>query len=474
MPADDAQPPQGKKSPTPAADKQVESGRGGDGGTAGRPGDAATFAPDTPGAPDDEAAPEAGIDTPADDNAHNVEHDILVRRDPKMRLDQYLQNRLKGISRSRIQRLIESGAVTLNDRAPKASAIIRQGDRIHVVLPPPAVQRIDPEPMELDILYEDDDLVVINKTAGVIVHPARGNTRGTLINGLAWHMKQQLEAEGTAWKAWTTTGTTHRPGAKARSKSRKVKGLSEVGAEELRPGVVHRLDQYTTGCIVFARSDWAHWRLARQFERRQTLKAYLALVHGNFDHGGDVIDQPIGKHPTIREAFAVRHDSMAKDSVTLYRVREQYPGYSLVELELKTGRTHQIRVHLSYLGHPIVGDVVYGGEPLRRGDLDNPPIPAAHRRYLNCVRTKEEGLPLLHRAMADPETLLTHPALHAALLSFTHPRQQETVCFTAPVHEPVRSILAELRTRRIDDAPVADAGTYVDLDSALPPPDRSA
>ncbi len=397
----------------------------------------------------------------------HIEHDILVRRDPKMRLDQYLQNRLKGISRSRIQRLIDSGAVTLNDHPPKASAIIRQGDRIHVVLPPPAVQRVDPEPMPLDILFEDDDLVVINKTAGVIVHPARGNTRGTMVNGLAWHMKQQLEAEGGQWKAWTTSGVAHRPGAKARS--RQVKGLSTVGAEDLRPGVVHRLDQFTTGCIVFARSDWAHWRLARQFERRQTLKAYLALVHGNFDHTGDVIDQPIGKHPTIREAFAVRHDSNARDSVTLYRVREQYRGYSLVELELKTGRTHQIRVHLSYLGHPIVGDVVYGGEPLRRADLDDPPLPAAHRRYLNCVRTKEEGLAVLERARTDPDTLLYHPALHAALLSFRHPRLEEAVTFTAPVHEPMRGILNALRQRRID-GPVATEGYFVDLDAALPPP----
>src|SRR5690606_595357 len=165
-------------------------------------------------------------------------------------------------------------------------------------------------------------------------------------------------------------------------------GLSGVGSGELRPGVIHRLDKHTTGVIVVAKDDEDHWKIARQFEDRKTLKAYMAVVHGNFDTEGGVVDAPIGKHPTIREAMAVRHDSVGKPSVTLYRVREQYEGYSRVELQLRTGRTHQIRVHMSYLGHPLVGDILYGGEVVGPAEIAEPPIAAGSRNFVNFARPK--------------------------------------------------------------------------------------
>ena len=218
---------------------------------------------------------------------------------------------------------------------------------------------------------------------------------------------------------------------------------------------------------MVAKSDDAHWGIARQFADRTTLKAYLAVVHGNVDPPGGVIEFPIGKHPTIREAYAVRHDRNAKPAVTLYRVREQYRGYSLVELELKTGRTHQIRVHLSYIGHPIVGDIIYGGEPIGTSELDDPPVAAGFRRDLTFAREKEAGQRIEADALSRDDLILAHPALHAALLSFTHPATGQMVEFTAPLHEPMAGLVAELRRRRID-APVADDGYWIDLACICP------
>ncbi len=390
---------------------------------------------------------------------------FLIKRDPQQRLDSYLQQRLRGISRSRVARLIQHGGVTVNDGPAKPSHNVRRGDRISIVLPAPAVRIIHPEPMDLDILYEDDHFIVLNKQKDLVVHPARANLSGTLINGLAWHFKRQVEAAGHDWKTWETSGTGPGRGS-SKSRSKGVDGLSSVGVEDLRPGIVHRLDKNTTGCIVVAKSDFAHWRLARQFEKRQVNKAYLAIVHGNFERVGDVIEQPIGKHPTMREAYAVRHDHYGRPSVTLLRVREQYRGYSLVELELKTGRTHQIRVHLSYLGHPIVGDLVYGGEPVGFAELDDPPMPAAHRTHMTFARHKEEGESMEAAARARDDMIMCTPSLHAAFLQFMHPATREKMTFTAPVHEPMLTLLRELR-RRPAEAPVAREGVWTDLDQLV-------
>ena len=246
-----------------------------------------------------------------------------------------------------------------------------------------------------------------------------------------------------------------------------VEGLSDVGVKECRPGIVHRLDRFTTGVMVVAKSDQAHWGIAKQFEQRKTRKAYMAVVHGNFDHEGGVIDEPIGKHPTIREAYAIRRDRYGKDSVTLYRVREQYEGYSLVELELKTGRTHQIRVHMTYIGHPLVGDLVYGGEAVGPTELNEVPAPAGARRFMTFARTKEEGLRAMAVATERGDVLMKTPALHATLLGFEDPVREKPVEFTAPLHEPMLTLVKELRERRID-GPCAGSGYFVDLSVAAP------
>ncbi|MCC7408002.1 MAG: RluA family pseudouridine synthase [Phycisphaeraceae bacterium] len=440
---------------------------------------------DQPGGPI-EPADDDVLESSDDDAADGLEQEdaprrqFIVRRDKKLRLDVFLQQRLRGVSRSRVQQIIELGGVTVNQKQPKSSTTLHVGDVIDVILPAPAVRSIEPEDIPLDVLFEDEHLIVINKQADLIVHPARGIMRGTLINALAFRFKRQIEQGGGQWAQWKTRGFRGDGPASDEVRSSRpqegdeppldgvVPGLSSVGAVALRPGIVHRLDRHTTGVMVVAKSDFAHWKLARQFEERTTQKAYLAVVHGRVPDDGGVIDQPIGKHPTIREAYAIRHDSTGRASVTIYRVRERYPGYSLVELELKTGRTHQIRVHMSYLGYPLVGDVVYGGEPVGLAELQNPPRAAGGRSHVNFARTREEGEKIVAEALGRPDLLMTHPALHAAYLQFEHPVTRQLVTFTASVHGPMARLVGELRNRQpADTAAPAGQGCFVDLDSAL-------
>ena len=395
---------------------------------------------------------------PLDDGAEVVT--ITIKSPPQHRLDKYLQQRLKGsISRSQIQKLINLGGVAVNGKLAKASTTLRVGDVIRVVLPPPPVRGIVPEPLPLDILFVDEDLIVLYKQANLIVHPARGQLKGTLVNALAYHLQRQLDDRQLQRQQPTLDPE---PGAA-------IRGLSSVGLEDYRPGVVHRLDRNTTGVMVVAKRDATHWLLARQFEERQTLKAYLALVHGSPDPAtaaGGCIDEPIGKHPTQREAMAVRRDPSARNSVTLWRVRRRYRGYTLVELELKTGRTHQIRVHLSYLGCPIAGDILYGGEVISPAEIATPPIPAGHRRYLTFARPKDEGDAMEEKAAARGDVIMATPALHAAVLSFIHPGTHQRVRYTAPVPSPMLDLLRALEPHRVG-GPVATDGTHVDLASAL-------
>ncbi len=420
---------------------------------------------------------------------------FLIRRDVRKRVDVYLLDRLKGISRNRIQKLIDLGGVKVNERLPKASTLILKGDVIDVILPAPAIRSIDPEPIPLHILYEDAHFIVVNKQAGLIVHPARSHLAGTLLNGLAHHFKQQREASGQAFKVYRISGfkkgrngkdpskppaaspsplpasqalSSAPPGSKEyEGPPVTVEGLSEVGAAECRPGIIHRLDRYTTGVMVVAKGDEAHWGIARQFEDRKTMKAYLALVHGNFEVPAIVIDEPIGKHPTVREAFSIRRDSQGKESVTICRVREQYKGYSLIELELKTGRTHQIRVHMNYLGHPIAGDIIYGGEPIGEAEIALPPVAAGSRQFQAFARSREEGQRMEARAAARSDMILFTPALHAGMLSFVHPITQEVVRFTAPLHQPMLDLVRRLRQHPVA-GPVATEGTLIDLNAAVP------
>jgi 23S rRNA pseudouridine1911/1915/1917 synthase len=364
----------------------------------------------------------------------------ILAKDAKRRLDKYLQNRVKGISRNQIQKLIALGGVTVNGKVPKASTNLRRGDLVDVILPPRPATDLKAEPIPLDVLYEDHDFIVINKQANLIVHPARSHLSGTLLNALAYHFAHHSADGGQ---------------------------LSSVGAEGARPGVVHRLDKNTTGVIIVAKRDETHWLLAKQFEQRTNLKVYLAVVHGCPDPPAGAIDAPIGKHPTIREAMAIRHDSQGKDSVTLYRVRERYRGYSLVELELKSGRTHQIRVHLSYLGHPVVGDIIYGGEPIGEHELVQPPLPAGYRPNLTFARDKAEGQRLEALSAAREDLIIASPALHAALLQIVHPVTEQTMTFTAALHSPMKELVHRLREQR-EEGPVAEKGYWIDLEKAVP------
>ncbi|MBI1337245.1 MAG: hypothetical protein GC164_09825 [Phycisphaera sp.] len=419
---------------------------------------------------------------------------FILSKDSTRRLDQYLRDRLPHASRSQIQKLIDAGGVSVNGKSPKASQSMREGDVIDVILPPTPATHLEPEPIPLEILHEEPGFIVINKQDDLIVHPARSHLRGTLLNGLLHHFRESghvVEWQGESgqvakWpsgqvkdKGPSSDSGTRRLGHSATSAPGGEKTVSDTvfqttggsgGSGGPRPGVIHRLDKHTTGCIVVAKREEDQWKIARQFEKRTTLKAYLAVVHGNFDTSGGpggVIDYPIGKHPTIREAMAVRHDSQAKDSVTLYRVREQYQGYALVELELRTGRTHQIRVHLSYLGYPIVGDILYGGEIVTPHELDHPPIAAGSRKLLNFARPKAEGQAMESRAASTPDVLMARPSLHAALLEFAHPTTHKRMRFNAPLHGPLARLITELR-KHPSDGPVAKEGTHVDLDTVMP------
>lgn len=339
-----------------------------------------------------------------------------LTRDLNKRLDRYLVDRIPFLSRTSLQKIIKERAVTVNGKVPKASTKLRLGDEVVAVLPPPPSTEIPPEDIPLDILFEDDELVVINKRDDIIVHPARGNRSGTLINGLAYHFLHN------------TSG-----------------GLSKVGTEFARPGVVHRLDRHTTGVLVFAKTETAHWRVSKQFEHRTVDKRYLAVVHGQVEPSADVIDIPLGKHQTAREKYAVRWDATGKPSVTIYRVREIYKDYTLLELQIKTGRTHQIRVHMSHLGYPIVGDDMYGGKHLTVGDVTGP---------------AGDG----KRSLRDP--LITRQALHAALLSFTHPISEERCTHQAPLPDDFHDLVKLLRNYRILETPNV-SGTTIDLDEMV-------
>jgi len=344
-----------------------------------------------------------------------------ISRDHGQRLDKYLNVRLTHLSRTQIQSLIDRELVRVSGRAPKASTKLRPGDVVEVVVPPPPPTDIQGEDIPLSVLFEDEHLIVLNKQPDIIVHPARAHHRGTMLNALVWHL-ERVSAVGGA--------------------------LSEVGHEQARPGVVHRLDRDTTGVIVFAKTEEAHWKLGRQFEERTTDKRYLALVAGEVEPLADVIDLPLGPSPSKvkghREKQVVRHDELGKSALTIYRVVERFEGYSLVEVELKTGRTHQIRVHLSHRGYPIVGDDMYGGPMPTGADLGLLPThPDARRRW-------------------------TRQCLHAASLGFAHPISGEPMRFVAPVAEDLGRLVGILRRNRPGAGATGIAGATLDLSVVAP------
>ncbi len=323
-----------------------------------------------------------------DDKAEHVTLQIR-RKLPGRRLDKYLHGRFPRLSRTMIQRLIKQGTITVNGRPTKPSYEMDGGDVIDLVIPAPEPREVVPEDIPLDIVYEDDHMLAINKHAGIICHPARGDQTGTIANALAFY----------------------------------ANSLSH-GEDPFRPGIVHRLDKNTTGIMLVAKTDEAHWRLALQFERRTTQKTYMAVVHGQPNLDGDTIDMPIGVHPVVREKFAVmireNKIDVAKNAVTHYQVAERYGKYTLVKMMPKTGRTHQLRVHMSHIGHPIIGDTMYGGRIIAEFDITGNPA-------------------------APPEPLFTHQALHAWRIAFKHPILEKPMELEAPFPPPFKKLVTLLR-----------------------------
>ena len=285
------------------------------------------------------------------------------------RLDRFLAQTL-GWSRARWQKLLKAGLVTVNGGAKTASYRVRAGEAVTVRVPPPAPSPLIPEPLDLEILYEDRDLLALNKPSGLVVHPGAGRRSGTLLNALLHHCPE----------------------------------LKEIG-EVSRPGLVHRLDKDTSGVMVVAKTALAHASLVSQFAAREIEKRYLAVVWGRLPEAAGRIDKEIGRHPTLRQRMSVR-PRRGRAAATRWRVLQELPGpLTLVELAPETGRTHQLRVHLASEGHPVLGDATYGGGVSRL--KDNP-----HGKVLK---------PLLHRQL-----------LHAWRLTVTHPRSGERLGWEAP------------------------------------------
>ena len=297
------------------------------------------------------------------------------------RLDRFLVSVLAELSRSQIQKLITDGHVTVvsaaRPKTAKSNLALHAGDRVTVDVPDAVPSTVAGEELPLEILHQDEDLVVVNKPAGMVVHPGAGHASGTLVNALLHH----------------------------------VTDLSGIGGE-LRPGIVHRLDRGTSGVMVIAKHDTAHQELSRQFHDREVEKEYIALVWGVVQ-AGRRIDAAIGRDPANRQKMSARAKH-ARNAVTRITRAHHMPGLTLCQVAIHTGRTHQIRVHLSAIGHPIVGDAMYGG---------------VHRRVLGDIRAVQR---------------LTRPFLHAARLMFLHPRDGRRMEFIAPLPEDLMSVLEDL------------------------------
>jgi 23S rRNA pseudouridine1911/1915/1917 synthase len=312
----------------------------------------------------------------------------------------FLAEQLPNFSRATLQRAIDAGHVRVDGGPGKASLRLRE-DSV-VVVEQIAAPREGPAPqaIPLDILYEDDAIVVVNKPAGMIVHPAKGHWEGTLASALAHHF-----------------GT-----------------LSGRGGPT-RPGIVHRLDRDTSGAIVVAKNDQVHDALAAQFKSRAVEKEYLAIVAGVPDRDSDLVDEPIGAHPTQREKKAIRRkDASSRPAVTVYEVIERFAGFSLVRARPKTGRTHQIRIHLAHIGCPVLCDRLYGGR--------------AKISELELIPKGRIGQDALAARPGVEQPLLERQALHAHRLAFAHPVSRDRVQFVAPMPADMERTLAALRRWR--------------------------
>jgi 23S rRNA pseudouridine1911/1915/1917 synthase len=324
------------------------------------------------------------------------------------RLDKYLHGRFSNFSRVMLQEIIKAGAVSVNGRAAKPSLKLNPDDLIEITLPELPKTEIPPEDIPLNIIYEDKDIIVINKPADIIVHPARGNTHGTIANALAFHLACAEKEEN---KDEEDDDQTEPDDSKL-----------SFALGDFRPGIVHRLDRNTTGVMILAKNDVAQWKISRQFHDRKVEKSYLAIVHGTPDLTRDRVNAPLGIHPKFRYKYAIKAET-GKEAITFYEVLESFRGFSLLKLTPKTGRTHQIRVHLSYIKHPVVADDMYGGKPVYPWQIKNAePVPE------------------------DP--IISRCALHASTIAFTHPTTNKIVCFEAPLPDDMSNLLDMLRKYR--------------------------
>lgn len=288
------------------------------------------------------------------------------------RLDAFLSRQGDHLSRSAAQKLIEAGAVRLNGRLPKKNDRLNLGDTVEYTIPEPKEVDIAPKDIPLEIVYEDEDVAVINKPKGLVVHPAAGHQDDTLVNGLLYAMGDSLSG---------------------------ING-------ELRPGIVHRIDKDTSGLLAIAKNDLAHTVLASQLKDHSMARTYEAIVCGSFREDSGTVDVPIGRHPTDRKKMCVTQRN-SKPAVTHWEVVERFRGYTHIRCRLETGRTHQIRVHMAYIGHPILGDTVYG-----------------HKK---------------------PELGQSSQCLHAGALCFRHPRDGRPILVFAPLPDYFQQVLEKLR-----------------------------
>ena len=299
---------------------------------------------------------------------------LFVADNDGERLDVFLVRQQPEFSRAHVQKLIASGAVLADGRVRKANFKLKAGMQVEFSLPEAAPVEVEPEDIPLDILYEDGDIIVVNKARGMVVHPAAGVSSGTLVNALLYHCHD----------------------------------LSGINGE-IRPGIVHRLDKDTSGVMVAAKNDMAHLNLAEQISTKSAHRSYLAVVHGNIKEEAGIIKGDIGRHPTDRKRMAIVQDN-GKPAVTHFKVLERFGDYTLVECRLETGRTHQIRVHMTSIGHPLVNDPKYGSRKTPFG--------------------------------------IKGQALHSRQLTLKHPATGEEMTFEAPLPEDMEKILAALRNRR--------------------------
>ncbi len=319
------------------------------------------------------------------------------------RADQFLSRQIANSSRSKVQHAIVAGAVLLNGKPlDRPSHKIRGGDFFQITIPRPAPTHAEPENIPLEIVFEDDQLIIINKSAGMVVHPAHGSRSGTLVNALLHHIREFQKRH--------------------------------PGSDPNRPGIVHRLDKDTSGLLVVAKTDEAHRNLAKQFFHHTAQRIYNAIVWGSFKEPAGHIETLIGRHPRDRKRFAVINEPPlylkekdgggGKHAITDYAVLEEFSGFSLVELRLQTGRTHQIRVHMQHVGHPIFGDETYGG------------------RAMNVMR---QDIPQWKSKIQHLLAKLPRQALHARTLRINHPMTEELMEWSVTLPEDMQETINALR-----------------------------